>query len=590
MTSTKNPPADSPETGALGIVTETDVMVTMRDGTQLACTLFRPDAPGTYPGLLLRTPYRKPESGYERYVRAGFAVVTQDSRGRYASEGDWVPFTVEDTGDAEDGFDSVEWLAQQPWCNGRIGTLGASYNAWMQWQLAKLKPPHLQAMCAYTIPRELTAVDWPGGFRPGRRIKWWLTSMAPDLRRRAGWPPPHTPEQARAMWDEGIEGEGHWIGTMPWIDVCRHLPPGLASYARDWLKHPSRRAWKMDEIHHMVDVPNLDFSGWYDHCNDSVHHLRLMQMNGGSQTARRQTRLVVGPWNHPGLGQRRCGDIDFGPQAQVDLPGLIIAWFDHWLKDLDNGVETEPPVRYFSMGEQRWRSASTWPPAEATQKALHLHSDGGAALPTESATGSATRSGGLLESVPDIDGQHDFLYDPVNPVPTLWGKEWFTSPADRRKLDHRNDILVYRSEPLEAAMDIAGAPQSTLFVSTTAADTDVFVRLVDEHPDEADAGGAALEICYGMVRLRHRNGLDQDDLVPAGEIVEIVVELGPTACRFAVGHRIRVEVTSSDFPNHDRNHNTGGNDLAESVLIPATTTIHHGAKRASRILLPVMPA
>jgi putative CocE/NonD family hydrolase len=265
MTSTKNPPADSPETGALGIVTETDVMVTMRDGTQLACTLFRPDAPGTYPGLLLRTPYRKPESGYERYVRAGFAVVTQDSRGRYASEGDWVPFTVEDTGDAEDGFDSVEWLAQQPWCNGRIGTLGASYNAWMQWQLAKLKPPHLQAMCAYTIPRELTAVDWPGGFRPGRRIKWWLTSMAPDLRRRAGWPPPHTPEQARAMWDEGIEGEGHWIGTMPWIDVCRHLPPGLASYARDWLKHPSRRAWKMDEIHHMVDVPNLDFSGWYDH-------------------------------------------------------------------------------------------------------------------------------------------------------------------------------------------------------------------------------------------------------------------------------------------------------------------------------------
>ena len=135
MTSPKNPPADSPQTGALGIITETDVMVAMRDGTQLACTIFRPDAPGTYPGLLLRTPYRKPESGYERYVRAGFAVVTQDSRGRYASEGNWVPFTVEDTGDAEDGFDSVEWLARQPWCNGRVGTLGASYNAWMQWQL-----------------------------------------------------------------------------------------------------------------------------------------------------------------------------------------------------------------------------------------------------------------------------------------------------------------------------------------------------------------------------------------------------------------------------------------------------------------------
>ena len=389
----------SGEAGALGILVDRDVMVPMRDGVRLACTIFRPDTTAPCPGLLLRTPYCKPESGYERYLRAGYAVVTQDSRGRYASEGDFVPFTVEETGDAEDGYDSVEWLAEQPWCNGRVGTLGASYNAWMQWQLAKLKPPHLEAMCAYTIPRELTAVDWPGAFRPGRRIKWWLTTIAPDLRRRAGWGLPHNTEQARAMWDEGIEGEGHWIGALPWMDVCRHFPPGLASYARDWLEHPDRRAWKMDEIHAEVEVPNLDFSGWYDHCNDTVHHLRLMQENGGSERARTGTRLVIGPWNHPGLGQRRCGEIDFGPQAQVDLPDLIIRWFDHWLKDQATGADREPAVRYFAMGEQRWHTASTWPPTQATHTDWHLSSEGDA--------GRAAGTGRLHNHQPPADGTDD---------------------------------------------------------------------------------------------------------------------------------------------------------------------------------------
>jgi hypothetical protein len=287
-----------------GIVSERDVEVPMRDGVLLRANVFRPDGPGAFPGILLRTPYGKPEAGYDRYVRAGFAVVTQDSRGRYASDGDYVPFTEADTGDAEDGYDAVEWLAAQSWCDGKVGTLGASYNAWMQWQLAKLRPPHLLAMCAYTIPLELTAVDWPGAFRPGRRIKWWLTTMAPDLRRRAGWPEPHTTDEARALWDE-IEGEGHWIGYLPWQDFPRHLPPGLRQYCENWLAEPNRRPWRFDEVHQHVEVPNLDFSGWYDHCNDSMRHLQLMQTNGGSEVARRATKLVCGPWNHPGLGQRQ---------------------------------------------------------------------------------------------------------------------------------------------------------------------------------------------------------------------------------------------------------------------------------------------
>ncbi len=163
--------------GALGIVTEENVDAPMRDGVILRANVFRPDAPGRYPAILIRTPYGKASGGYERFVRSGYVVVTQDSRGRYASDGDYVPFTVEHTGDAEDGYDSVEWLAQQPYCNGSVGTMGNSYNAWMQWQLAKLRPPHLVAMCACTIPLEITDVDWWGSFRPGRRVKWWMTSM-----------------------------------------------------------------------------------------------------------------------------------------------------------------------------------------------------------------------------------------------------------------------------------------------------------------------------------------------------------------------------------------------------------------------------
>ena len=566
--------------GALGIHTEADVRVPMRDGVRLEAHLFRPDAGGPFPAILHRTPYGRSKGGYERYVRAGYAVVSMDSRGRYGSEGDWVPFTVERTGDAEDGYDSVEWLAAQPWCDGRVGTLGASYDAWMQWQLARLRPPHLAAMCAYTIPLELTEVDWPGGFRPGRRIKWWLTSMAPDLRRRLGLPPPHTPAEARRDWDEA-DGESPWVEYLPWLDFPRHLPPGLAEYARDWLEHPNRRPWRLGEVHGEVEVPNLDFSGWYDHCNGSMRHLQLMQRHGRSEKARSQTKLIAGPWNHPGLGSRAVAGVDFGPQAGLNLPDLIIRWFDRWLKGIDNGVDREPAVRYYVMAGKRgrWRSADTWPPAEATPREYRLGSGvdarfgGSGRLSEDACDGGA---GGA-----EVDR---FEYDPRDPVPTLWTKDWFTGPSDRRRLEDREDILCYRTEPLAEAVEIAGYPEAVLHVSSSAPDTDFFARLVDEDP----APGRALEVCYGMVRLRHRNSLDVEELLSPGEVVEVRIQLGPTACRFDPGHRIRLEITSSDFPNHDRNHNTGKNDLADTELAVAANAVHHSARRPSRLVLPVL--
>lgn len=556
--------------GALGIIKESDVEVPMRDGVILRANVFRPDGGGIFPGLLLRTPYGKPQEGHERYVRAGYVVVTQDSRGRYASEGKYVPFTEENTGDAEDGYDAVEWVAKQPWCNGKVGTFGASYNAWMQWQLAKLRPPSLVAMCAYTIPLELTEVDWPGAFKPGRRIRWWMTTIAPDLRRRHGLPKPHTPAEASEIWDE-IE-HGRWLGFMPWIDIKNHLPPGLAEYAEGWLKHPNRRPWKFDEVHKEIDVPNLDFSGWYDHCGGTMAHLKLMQQNARTPEAREKSKLVLGPWSHPTIGQRKTGDIDFGPQAQLDIHDLILRWFDFWLKGAQNGIDKVAACRYFVMGSGKWKSAGTWPPP-LQDKILYLDSDGKA---------STEKNGRLLDATPEIDGCDVYTYDSNDPVPTLWNRNLFSGPANRRKLEHRQDILYYRTEPLKQEIEVVGYPEVVLHAASSAPDTDFFARLVDEDPD-----GPATEVCYGLVRARHRNSYDTEDFLNPGEVTEFRIKMGATAICFQAGHRIRLEITSSDFPNHDRNHNTGRNDLVDTELKKAEQTIHHSPAYPSRLILPV---
>ena len=363
-----------PNEGTLGIITELDVEAPMRDGVILRAHIFRPDHPGKYPALLHRTPYGKHTSGYDRYVRAGYVVVSQDARGRYSSDGVYIPFTEPHTGDGEDGYDSVEWLADQPYCNGKIGTIGASYDAWMQWMLARLRPPHLVAMCARSIPTELTEVDWWGAFRPARRVRWWLTTIAPDLRRRHGLSPPHSKEEANRIWTE-VE-QGRWLDLQPWMDIIKYLPPGLGEYAESWLHEPHRTPWRFKDHYADVTIPNLDVSGWYDHCNATIKHLSGMQQQGGSESARTQTKLIIGPWSHINAGRRTNGTIDFGPQAEVDLTDIYIRWFDYWLKGLGNQVDLDPTVQYFVMGMNQWRSTDTWPPTGTKARPFFLSHSG----------------------------------------------------------------------------------------------------------------------------------------------------------------------------------------------------------------------
>ena len=396
--------------------------------------------------------------------------------------------------------------------------------------------------------------------------------MAPDIRRRKGLAPPHTKEEAAKIWNE-IE-HNRWLTFMPWMDFPKYLPEGLREYAEDWLNEPWRRCWKFDEAHKEVEVPNLDFTGWYDHCNGSMRHVGFMEKNARTKEAREQTKVVIGPWNHRSLGHRTTGDIDYGPEAAVDLDHMKIQWFDYWLKGLQNGVDEEPPVRYFVMGSCEWKEAETWPPQNLGQVEYHLDSDGDAHV--------SDGSGRLSTEVPSADEKDAYDYDPNDPVPTLWTRDLFTEASDRKALSYRRDILVYRSDPVDEEVEVVGYPEAVIFAATSAKDTDFFARLIDEYPD-----GRALEICYGMVRARHRESIEHEDFIEPGEIVEYRIQLGPTACRFLQGHRIRLEVTSSDYPNHDRNHNTGGDDLRETELVTARQTVYHSARYPSRAILPI---
>ena len=558
--------------GALGIRLDRDVEIPMRDGVKLRANIFRPDAPGPFPALVHRTPYGKAQSGMEDFVRAGYVVVSQDVRGRYASEGDFTLFTVANTGHGEDGYDTIEWVAGQSWCDGAIGTFGRSYDAWMQYECAKLRPPHLEAMSAISIPLELTDVDWPGAFKPARRVRWWFTTMAPDMRLRDGLPPPHTPVQANKIWEK-IE-QRTWLGLVPWIRIPEYLPPSLAQQVDDWLNHPDRKAWQFENAHAEIAVPNLDFTGWYDHCC-SIDHLAGMQEKARGEAARYGSRLIIGPWNHPNLGKREQGSFDFGLNAQIDIRQMQIQWFDYWLKCVENGVDKGPAVRYFVMGAQQWRAAATFPPKNVSKQKYYLTSLGDAPIPGGS---------GCLSIAPQDDASVVmYTYDPHNPVPTLWDPALFYNVSDRRQLEFRSDILYYRTLPLSEEVEIVGKPEVILYASSSALDTDFFVRLVDDDPN-----GPAMEVCYGMVRARYRDGYDNEELLNPGEIVQYRISMGYTACLFRQRHSIRLEICSSDFPNHDRNHNTGKNDIFDAEMVPAKQIVFHSVKYPSSLVLPIV--
>jgi len=555
---------------ALGVVIERNVAVPMRDGVILRADVHRPDRGGPYPVLVMRTPYGKGRK-FGRFVKAGYIVVAQDARGRYASDGKWESFMRFKTHDGEDGYDTVEWAARLPGSTGKVGTFGASYNAFLQWRLAPLRPPSLVAMSAVSILARYTDLEGPGTIRPGRRLQWWIRTMSPNVRKRAGRPA----SEEFKKW--AAKGPDSWLYFLPWMELPREVFEDETDAVHYWLKNPHTDPWKLHEGCKEIAVPNFDIVGWHDHCNGDMMLFKTIVKEGKTEAARNGSRILIGPWSHSGRGRRSYDKIiDFGPEAAVDTAGLQIRWFDYWLKGKPNGVDKDAPVKIFVMGENRWRDEQHWPLRRTRPKTLFITSGGKANTPAG--------DGKLVDREPASAGSDTYTYDPADPVPTLHGKASFTRATDQRPLAKRQDILVYQSDPLTERVEVTGNPMVELYAASSAPDTDFFVRLIDVAPD-----GLARDVSLGLVRARYREGLDKPKLLEPGEVVKYTIRMNPTSNAFLPGHRIRLDVTSSDFPNYDRNHNTAADQNADPMMATATQTVHHGGARATRIILPWVP-
>ena len=574
--------AESPSVGAsYAVLVEENVAATMRDGVVLRADVYRPDVPGQFPAILRRTPYsKKPEGGpatYRGWAARGYVVVVQDTRGRYASEGVAIPHD-----EAVDGFDTVEWVAALPYVNGRVGMHGSSYSATTQLTAAAEAPPHLVAIApssSYTSRYDM--VFQGGAFYLSDGLGWNLGQAADVRRRQAGASFAERDGPIGLTIEQRTELREQWLSHLPLrrlnvLDL-RTLAPGYY----EMLDHPSYDDfWVTYDIgrrHDRIETPALHVTGWYDTLVEgTLENFRGIRARGSTERARAGQRVIVGPWTHSGptLESTSIGAVDFGPDAGMDYADLFLRWYDYWLKDGDASVLDGPPVRIFVMGINEWRDEQEWPLERAEPTRFYLRSG----------SPDAVSDGGLSREAPADEPPHVYTYDPADPVPTGAAGGYSRSPADPTALSARPDVLVFTSAPLTEALEVTGYVDVVLWVSSSARDTDFTGKLIDVHPD-----GSARTLSDGILRARYRNGRETPELLTPGVPVEITVDLLATSNVFLPGHRIRVEISSSNFPRFDRNPNTGEPFASDATFRTAEQTLYHDSGRASYVLLPVVP-
>lgn len=550
-----------------------NVAVPMRDGVKLYADIYRPDREGRFPVIVVRTPYGKQRDGMHEskigFAQRGYAVLVQDTRGRYESEGSWDPFRAE----GPDGYDTVEWAARQPWSNGKVGMEGGSYLGNVQWQAAALTPPSLVAIFPAVASTSLyhNTFFHGGAFKLAVSYGWGavrmpLRIMYPQYWHLEAWAPPELKYET-IMWKLPL-------GTLDLASSGQAV-----KHWRDWVKHASYddywRDISVEERFARVKVPAHTHGGWFDLLlNGTLNGYTGMRRDGGTEAARRGARMVVGPWGHG--PSRKFGDVDFGADAMRQLFDRELAFFDHHLMGIDNGIDREEPVELFVMGVNRWVRFADWPVPGTRFTPMYLESGGHA--------NSARGDGRLGMARPAGSGSDQYVYDPANPVPTVGGNDCCgmpvsSGPIDQRPVEARPDVLVYTSDFLKEPLAIAGPVRMKLKASTDGPDTDWVIKLVDLHPD-----GFAMNIAEGILRARYRKGLDKAELLKPGEAYEFEIDMRGTANVFRPGHRVRVDVSSSNFPQFDRNLNTG-EDLATGTRIRvAKQTVFHG----SQVVLPVV--
>jgi uncharacterized protein len=558
------------------VVIQQGVAIKMRDGVTLHADIYRPKADGKFPVILTRTPYDKTGAlgTCMRVAASGYVCVAQDVRGRFASEGEWYPFKHE----SADGYDTIEWLAHQPWSTGVIGMWGASYVGATQMLAAIAKPPHLAGI--FPI---ITASDYHENwaYQGGAFEQWfnesWTTRLAKD-----------TMDRNLGALQKSLE----WANTLPLNKYPIFKTEGVANpapYFQDWLAHPNYddywKQWSIEADYSRIQVPALHIAAWYDiFLQGTLRNFKGFKSGAGTEFARNQQRLLVEIGGHAGNGQK-IGDVDFGPSAVYDTTGLMLRWYDFLFKNINNGMEKEKPVRVFTMGTNEWRDFDAWPPPDLQTQKMFLHSAG-------KANGS-DGVGSLSNSAPGANETADsYAYDPANPVPTRGGplccapELLLPGPKDQTSVEKRHDILIYSTEPLAQSLDVTGSVTVELFAKSSAVDTDFTAKLVDVHPD-----GYAQNITEGIFRMRYLNSREKSGKITPGQIYKITVDLVGTSNVFLAGHRLRLEVSSSNYPRFDRNLNTGDPDIAHaSAKVIATNTILHDAAHPSALMISVLPA
>jgi putative CocE/NonD family hydrolase len=568
---------------------ESDVDVPMRDGVDLKADIYRPDADGKFPVILVRTPYMKGMNELQArfYARRGYVYAVEDCRGRFSSPGTWNPFFD----DPEDGYDTIEWLAVQPWSNGKVGMIGASYLGWVQWWAARERPPHLAVMIPnvsppdpyYNIPYEYGAFFLLGAI-------WWADVLEKEV----------TADLSGKAFGEIMDKDYTKIlRHLPVIDLDEIVLGEKNKYWREWIQHPDNdEYWAgVSFLDHLedLDVPVYHQSGWWD--GDGIgSKLNYLKMAGHGHS---NQKLVLGPWGHTDAATRRGPyNNDYGPNAIVALSRSYLRWLDRWLKGVENGIEQEPLVSLFVMNTNRWMRGNTYP-LEGTRPTEFYLSSGG----------SANTSGGdgVLSAVLPAAGSGEFdtyVYDPGDPTPDIaifddnkekdddpeTGEDESVEEAIAERLAYhakvsaeRHDMLVYETEALLEDLTFAGPVSGVLYASSSAKDTDWFMRL-----SEVDADGSVRSLTRGVIRARYRNSFSEPELLTPGEVYEYHIDMWQTGITIPAGSRLRVEVSSCSFPMFSRNLNTGGHNETETEYVVARQKVYHTGEYPSHVLLPVI--
>ncbi|HEV1993688.1 MAG TPA: CocE/NonD family hydrolase [Candidatus Acidoferrum sp.] len=557
------------------VTVERNVAAKMRDGVTLRADIYRPKTEGRYPVLLVRTPYDKTGSmgfGLKAAAR-GYVVIAQDVRGRFESEGEWYTFKYE----SQDGYDTVEWAAALPYSNGKVGMFGGSYVGATQFLAALAKPPHLAGICP-----TVTASNYHDGwtYQGGAFEQWfnesWSTGLATNTMRR------------RAEKKADALGGTNVLPLISYPVLEAPSAEGIAPYFKDWLAHPNfDEYWKqlsIEDHYAQIEVPVLSFAAWYDiFLGGSLKNYVRLKTEGGTEAARKGQRLVVTVGGHAGQSSTgKVGAVEFGSKLPADGDELTLRWYDWLLKGETNGVEKEKPVKIFVMGKNEWREEDDWPLARAKNTKYYLHSAG--------AANGIAGNGALSTVAPAEEKADQYVYDPSDAAPTIGGPlccgalPTGIGPEDQRPAEARGDVLVYTTPAFAKDTEVTGPVSLDLYVSSSAVDTDFTGMLVDVWPN-----GFAQNLTSGILRLRYRNSQEKPELANPGETYHITVDLWATSNVFLAGHKLRLEVSSSNFPRFDRNLNTGEEQARATRMLKATNVVYHDKAHPSALIVPVIP-